>query len=243
MGKYINEIAEYLKKENFDIIHLQEVTGSFESFEKIDCFSEIQKIVGNEMSSEIISPLKIKDREDSYFGNATFFRSTFDVVECEILWLKPYKEIEKYDNRRIEDDPRAVLDLKLDIGGTHVNFLNTHLAWSPTAEDTDEKVGQGNILVQYVKNITGPFVLSGDFNVTPNSKIVKGLDKVGINLTTKNNVLNTLNPRKHKASHLFPPGIAVDYIYTSKDIKTEKFEVLEDFDLSDHLGLAVELDI
>ena len=64
------------------------------------------------------------------------------------------------------------------------------------------------------------------------------------NLIVKNKVTNTLNPRVHYArKKLFPPGLAVDYIYISKHFKQKKFKVLKNLDLSDHFGLESELEL
>lgn len=97
------------------------------------------------------------------------------------------------------------------------------------------------MLVEYMKNVPRPFILSGDFNLTSDSQTIQQLNNLATNLTLDNHVTNTLNAHTHKAKHLFPPGLAVDYIYTSKDVVVEKFAVVEE-DLSDHLGLIAMIE-
>ncbi len=241
MGRHMSTIIDFLHKENFDVIHLQEVTGPVESFEKVDCYKDLTAAL--DMDSELIAPMKLRGHDDSYFGNATFYRKDFPLINKNIVWLKPYEEIEKYEGRIIENDPRAVIHIQLQIENNVFNFLNSHLAWSPTSEDTDFKVTQGQIFVDYTRQLEAPFLVSGDFNVDPNSKIVKGFSEFSRNLTVEYNVTNTLNSRTHKAKHLFPPGIAVDFIFVSPDIKVHSFRAIEELDLSDHIGLMTEIEI
>lgn len=239
-GRYIDTMLDYIKKEDFDILQLQEVAGPGASYNDIDCFKTLQNHL--DLDGELATCLKMQDHENAYFGNATFYRKTFRMVRSECIWLKPYMEVNS--EVRIEDHPRCALHLEIEIKGKTVHFINCHLAWGPKPNDEEYKLNQAKILVDYVKKLNGPFVLTGDFNVTPNSQIVKWFDELGRNLVAENNITNTLNSRTHRAKEeLFPPGLAVDFIYASKDIHTHSFHVLDDLDLSDHLGLTAEVEI
>ncbi len=97
-------------------------------------------------------------------------------------------------------------------------------------------------MVDYLKQVQPPFILTGDFNVRPDTQLIKNFDTLARNLTSEHKITNTLNAQTHRAVEIFPPGIAVDYIYITDDIKVNKFEVIAET-LSDHLGLQAELEI
>lgn len=237
MGKWLDEVIKYVKKENFDILIFQEVSGGRVSFHRDNTF---QKIIDLGYDGELLANWRVKGFHGSFFGNATFFKRSFTLLERTEIWLKSYRDIEDPDNRESRDDPKAPLSLLLEKNGIQLRVVNAHLAWNPTPNDTKEKIRQAKIFYNYLKTIDAPFIITGDFNVEKDTQVVKMIDKIGRNLAREHNVINTLNSRKHKAPHLFPPGLAVDYAYVSDDIRVEKFEVL-DMDLSDHLGIYLEL--
>lgn len=240
-GKFLNEIINYVIKEGFDILNFQEVNGGLLSFNQGDCFKTLKEEL--KYNGELFVSWNIKKDKESYFGNATLFKDSFKFLDKQTVYLKDYREIDILKKRRVEDDPRSFLSLILEKNNKRVQVINTHLAWGKTASDEPHKIEQGEKLYKYVKNINYPFILSGDFNVTPQSKIVKMLNTLGRNLTAENKITNTLNPKTTKFPHLFPPGLAIDFVYVSKDIKVNKFKVIDNIALSDHYGLYVEIEI
>jgi endonuclease/exonuclease/phosphatase family metal-dependent hydrolase len=157
-------------------------------------------------------------------------------------FLKPYLE-KGEEFIPPQDMPRAVLTTIFSFAGKEISFLNCHLAWGPHSKDEPHKVEQGKKLSEYVKSLTTPFVLTGDFNVDKDSQIVQWLEVVGENLVTKNGITNTLNPHTHAAKQLFPPGLGVDFAFVSKNISVTDFHLVDTPDLSDHLGLSLTIDV
>lgn len=237
-GKFLDRIIDFVKDNDFDILHFQEVTGSNITYGNEDCFEKIKKAL--DYGGEIALTMNLTGDKKSYFANATFFKKNFSVQKKEIIWLKKYKEIVDYNSRRVQDDPRCALVLEFKIKNRPVKFINTHLAWGPTPADKKFKLIQGKRLACYVNSLNQPFVLSGDFNVVPSSKIVSWLSKRALNLTVKNKIDNTLNLRVHSIKNIIPSGLAVDYIFMEKSLKVNRFRLVDKPDLSDHFGLAAE---
>lgn len=231
-GKYVKVLFDFLKKNRFDIINLQETpTQVFE-----DALSQLS------YKGELALLFDITQNVHFKWGNATLYSPELLLKRKIITELR-----DKYEpmpqNEGVEDIvdiTKNILHTEFEIGGKNLSVLNTHLAWGPNPTDRPYKLEQGKRLVDYVKTIQGNFILSGDFNVTPDSQIVQSLNSLATNHITKHNITNTLNPRLHRVKNLFPSGHAVDYIYTSPDIKTENFEVVKD-DLSDHFALRIDL--
>lgn len=260
-GKLIDSIIDFVESEKFDILNFQEVTGG--QFSRgginqypeeinfynasinqeavgIDCFHKIKKGLGYRGVKAV--NFNILNDKASYTGNATFYNG-LKLVSSEIIRMKPIREYINLESIDVPALPRSALALKFDINGKQLTVINAHLAWGPTSKDESYKLEQAKILLEYVKKIKTPFLLSGDFNLDSESKVVSWFSEIAINLTLKNNITNTLNPRIHSVKKLFPKGIPVDYIFTSNDIKVRSFKLIDQIDLSDHFGLSLEFEI
>jgi endonuclease/exonuclease/phosphatase family metal-dependent hydrolase len=236
-----DKLTSYLRTHQFDILHLQEITGPGTRVGNVnsqrDTYQQLQTLLGNHYNSELSIAETFTSSKTSYFGNATFYKKTFKCLSKNILYLHQNTKPFPSESKEFDKHGRTVLHLELEINGKPISFLNTHLAWSPTAADTPIKLEQGQKLVNYVQKLKQPFILTGDFNVDANSQIIKSLNEYAKNLTTQNKITNTLNPNLHKAKHLFPPGLAVDFIFVSPEIKTENFQLITE-DISDHYALT-----
>lgn len=256
-GKFLPQVIEYIKTHDFDILHFQEVSGG--SFSKggtwsgereklttpnpqtigIDCFQTIKDVLSYE---GILLPLTAKRHDaSSYFGNATFFKPSLKLIEAKHVYLKPYMDTGDTPIPA-QDMPRAAISAVFSLHKKNVAFINAHLAWGPTSRDKPYKIEQGKILYEYVQSLTSPFVLTGDFNVEKSSQIVTWMQEVGKNLVVQHHITNTLNPRVHAAKHLFPPGLGVDFAFTSPLLTVSDFHLVDTPDLSDHFGFSLTLE-
>jgi len=259
-GIYLDRVIKFVLDNQIDILHFQEVTsgkmsrgGGYnypgqlanrtynpnENFVGVNCFEEIKNSLN--MHGELVKTYSLINDEDSSLGNATFFNDKFELLDKKVLWYKDFMQVpEGFTN--IDELSRAALILKLKTGNREFTDINTHLTWGPTPDDEPYKVEQAKILYEELKKTPAPFILSGDFNVTPETETASMFNDLARNLTVENNVKNTLNGEIHPAKNLFPPGLAVDYIFVSQDINVKTFKVVEE-SLSDHLGLMLEFEL
>jgi endonuclease/exonuclease/phosphatase family metal-dependent hydrolase len=245
-GRKLPELITYIKENAFDIVQLQEVTGG--EFSKYSDGTDIFKTLLEkvEMRGELNKTMHLVNDPLSYFGNATFYSKKLTLTKKEVVWLNPFREIDGFthgDPDKIRALPRSVLSLAFSHEKGVFWSINTHLAWGPTQLDEPHKIEQGKLLQAYVATLDDPFVLSGDFNVWKESIVVKNLEAIAVNHATKAKITNTLNPHLHRASHLFPPGLAVDYIFTHPSIIVTSFSLVDTPDLSDHLGLQIQFEV
>lgn len=246
-NNYWGALIPYLKSHDFDVIHLQELTGkntvSGNMNSQIDVFVELQKILSSQYNGELsINTRYSSDPHNSYMGNAIFYKKTFTLKEKNILTLYERTEPFPSEMNHYEDLGRTAIHLKLAIKGQTITFINAHLAWAKTPQEEPHQTKQGEIFLKYLKTIPAPFILTGDFNLSPDQPLVQKINKLARNLTDEYHITNTLNPRTHRAKVLFPPGVAVDYIYISNDLEVKTFAVIEE-DISDHLGVTAEIEI
>lgn len=242
-GRFSQNIIEFVKKNDFDILNLQEVTGGELSYNNIACFSLLKNSLAYD--GVLASDFKLKATK-SYFGNAVLFKKKLRLQQKEIIRYCPYRELSQIypaDSPFWANIPRSALSVTLQREGKSFTSIATHISWSITPKDTPEKLRDGKILYNYLKKLQRPFILSGDFNVDDSSKIVADLNTVARNLCLENNVNNTLNPRVHHARELFPPGLGVDFVYVEKSVRVKRFEVVENEDLSDHFAIVCEFEV
>jgi len=242
-----DNLIPFLTKNNFDILQLQEIAGK-ESISgniatKRDVFAELNKIFGERYDSELAISQRYTSSPSSYFGVATFYRKKFQLVEKNIITLYERTTPFPSDAQSYEKVGRNLLHLTLSIDGKTISFLNTHLAWAKTTKEQPHQTQQGEILFNYLQTVPSPFIFSGDFNIDPEQPLIKKFNSLAKNLIDEYHIVNTLNPRKHRAQVLFPPGAAVDYIFVTEDLAVKNFAVLENEDISDHLGLTAEIEI
>lgn len=241
-GRKLEEVIRFIKKERFDIVQLQEVSGGSFSRVGYDNWEALRGALGYQ--GDLIPNIRIAGSQESYSGIATLFRPSFGVDEKKVLWLHDFYELSSFDNTNVElikNLPRCVLALRFPLGEAYVWFINVHLAWGPTPVDEPYKIEQGEKLISFVQSLKDPFVLSGDFNVTKESSIVSGLEQLGVNHASQHGVTNTLNPTLHRVQKLFPAGLGVDFLFTSPDLQTSGFSLVNSPDLSDHFGLQIVL--
>ena len=243
---HLSQLQNFLQQHTFDILQFQEVVGKGTTMGNIysspDSMEILEKILGPSYQSFLAKNDTITSSPTAYFGSATFIHLRHPVVHHEIIWLHKRNTPFPQESHQYGHMTRSVLAVKIATDTTPLWLLNTHLTWGPTQEDTPEKMQQSKKLLEFVASLKEPFLLSGDFNVDNNSQIIRTLEKYGRNLPKEYQVTNTLNPRTHRARHLFPKGLAVDFIFTSPTLLVKDFQMLHD-DISDHLGLAVTIEI
>lgn len=238
-GIYLDRVIEYIRRGRFDIVCLQEVAGGKLSTKGKNCYNDILKATGFEGNVSIYHG--VSGDLEPYIGLATFWKKSFSFVSSQTIWLKRYRELSREAEIDYRTIPRCALCVLLEKSEEKILIVNTHLAWGPTPNDALYKKNQAEKLYQWVRaHRDTPFILTGDFNLNPHTKIVMRLSQLGTNLITRNRITNTLNPRTHYAKNLFPSGLPVDYIITDKRITVKTFFVEDAVDLSDHFGLVLE---
>lgn len=243
---YWDTLVSFLTTHDFDVIQFQEVCGkntiAGNLHTKIDCFEALKKLLKDTHNGEIAIAQRYTSSPTAYLANATFYKKKFSLIDVNILTLYKNPKAFLHTLTTYETVGRNLLHLTLEINKKQISFLNTHLAWAPTPEELPYQIKQGEILTEYLKKITTPFILTGDFNIDKNQPTIKDINKLARNLPTENSIINTLNPRMHAVAEM-KLNIAVDYIFVTNDVTVNKFAVLENEDISDHLGLTAEIEI
>ena len=146
-------------------------------------------------------------------------------------------EVETYDaNIQNDGTVYAWRDLGYVVIDGRKLIANFHGFWDrPDKFDRPRRIEQSRKVKAFLDKHDSPKILAGDFNLWPETKSLKMLEKNMINLIDKYGVKST-RPPNWKFLNKFS-----DYIFVSSDIKINDFRVLPDI-VSDHLALYLDFD-
>lgn len=139
-----------------------------------------------------------------------------------------------------EDDiglhARNLQFVSLEHGSQELTIMNFHGLWNGKGKgDCEERVAQSERILEFTAALPNPFILCGDFNLTPDTESVRKLEEAGLrNLIREYGITSTRTSLYDK-----PLGYA-DYAFVSDGIEVTDFKVLPD-EVSDHAPLFLSL--
>ncbi len=139
----------------------------------------------------------------------------------------------------IEDHPRAIQVIKLDVNGKDLQIINLHGLHSKDKLDSERTFNQCKYVLEVAKRKKLPTIIVGDFNLFPETKSINLLDKEFKNLIREYNILST---RPNPINGTDKRNIVVDYVFVDDKIKVHNFEVINT-NISGHLPLILDFDI
>jgi endonuclease/exonuclease/phosphatase family metal-dependent hydrolase len=241
-------LLEFMSRQNFDILCLQEVS------EKIDSSANSVYISKNYID-KATKNLIIKDCDlinfhqkasfDFDFGGfikaGNYLKTAFKIIKKSNVFVKRYSETKitdwlnwpKNQSRGVQ-----VVDLRLS-NFKKLRILNYHGIWSKEKVGNDETAKACRKILDLAKEIDYPTIIAGDFNLFPNTLSMQIFYNNFISLVDKYNI-STTRPKNNELSNL--KRNVVDYVLISKDIKVDSFKVLNS-DVSDHLPLVLDFEI
>ena len=205
------EIYSYLINNKINILSLQEV---YKSCEK--------------------NLLKLLNDKYNLYGKFRFLlKNPYNekvpvITSYEILEQKTYKlpHFPSFTKRVMTKVIVKYKNQKIAIYNTHLEYKNDKV-----------KTKQLDKIFEIIKKEQNPLILTGDFNLKTNNKIlkkfIKKLEKKEIYLIE--NKEKTL--KKSKGSK------PIDHIFVSKSLNVTKIKTITDLEISDHYPVLVKLDI
>lgn len=209
-------IAELIKAERVDIVALQEVDKGTQRTARRDFPAEFQELTG--MACVFSNNFSFGGGE---YGNAILTR--FPIKSATNTLFKMLRPGEQ----------RGILQLVLDVNGTELVFMNTHIDYRP---DDSERLSNVAELRGLLKPYQGkPVVLCGDFNDVPASRTCKALAELFVDSWQAKGEGDGFTIPVEK------PDRRIDYVWTSKAPAVEilSARVLAT-NASDHLPVVVE---
>lgn len=237
-GKYLDAVIAEIQRGEYDFVNLQEVSNRDRK-----CLAELGESLPDYEIREVTTYRYLKEPKRDAI-NATLIKKSpgVRILDMTVIWMNPYRDLVEGELETYADKPYSAYGLKLEIEGHMFELLNGHFTWGPRPYDTDDTIARAKLVADYIAELDRSFVLTGDFNVRPDTVTASQFEKYSRNLVRELGIANTLNPRLHRVKKLFPEGIPVDLVFTSPDLRVMGLRVLPD-DLSDHLGVVLEFEL
>ncbi len=214
IDSHFEHIKDFLDKSDADVIGLQEVREDDPSRETIKFLKELGF---NHTFAPIAKTWGGKVWND---GPAIFTKH--EIISTNKFVLS-------------KEDSRVAVQADIKVEDKLIHVFNTHLTHTHQ-KDSDIQVGQAEELLKHIPSEVS--ILMGDFNAIPDSKTI---------LKVKQSLIDT-DPSDRPTWSVYPEGcitcnpqkidIRLDYIFTTKDIKTHSYKV-EGSKGSDHLPISV----
>lgn len=215
---HFGQVVDFLKGAGADIIGLQEVVSEDP---KRDVIGFLDKLGYQYVFAPIKKTLGDKIRND---GPAIFSKYKISKSETYILSTK---------------NSRAAVNADILVGDETLHVFSTHLIHTHQ-QPSEEQEEQGLNLLKVTPAKRA--IVMGDFNATPESSVIKYMRKALIDSDPSPLPTWSVYPQGCEVCNPQEVNTKLDYIFTSKDIKTSSFKV-EKSKGSDHLPISVILEI
>lgn len=141
-----------------------------------------------------------------------------------------------------ESDAGALQHAELTIEGKKVFIGNIHGKAEPgTKEDTDIRLKQSQIIIDFFKDKEGLKIFGGDFNLNPDTKSIKMIEDAGYrNLVKEYKIDSTRNRLSWEQFNNIQHW--ADYAFVSPGVRVTGFEVPKN-EISDHLPLILDFEV
>lgn len=171
-----------------------------------------------------------------YYGLAMLIKKDIQVVTEGDEYVYQHKGF--VPDKNLGFHARNIQFATLKMSGKYLTVINFHGLWNGAGKtDTPDRIEQSKNIVRFVDGLENDFILCGDFNLLPDTQAIKIIESLKVrNLIKENNILST------RTSLYTKPDKYADYIFISKDIVVNSFEVIPE-EVSDHLALKVKIAI
>lgn len=239
-GKLFDHVVDFIRKENPDILALQEVMKSDDLKEPKNyrTLEELQKIFQYPFCEN--APTFVGTRPDmpkAEFGNAVL--SKLPVIGSEVTFFDvPYSA--DYDEMHdFSFSPRNLQHVEINAGGKILNVFNTQGIWGFDGDDNERRLKMSDIIREKYHGKQN-IILCGDFNTQEHTRSMTNFEK-DLKNVFKGELNNTFNMRHKPAGSGFANAV-VDMIYVSPEIKVLQ-HYSTDEDVTDHVPLLALLEI
>lgn len=214
----LKRIADLIKREQADLVGLQEVDKGMERTARRDLGAELAALTG--LTCVFSNNYSIQGGE---YGNAILTR--FPVKQATNTHFTKVNEVEQ----------RGILQLVLDLRGRDLVFMTTHI--DHRRDDAARWSNVGEIEALAKSHAGKPIILCGDFNDVPSSRVCRRLAE------TFDDTWARVGQGDGFTIPAVKPNRRIDYIWISKEgsLLPRKAWVPHS-EASDHLPLVAEFD-
>lgn len=235
----MEEILAFLKREDADVVFMQEVYDGHDKawerkFRSMDVLRDELHYPYEHFAPAFLERIEFGKVEQ---GNAILSR--LPILESQVYaYDQPYGEREDKPEY-YESTPRNLQRVGVDLGGRTIQVFNTQGVWGKDGDDNERRLVMAKTIVDAIEPYDS-VVLAGDFNVQEKTKTIGLIEEHLVNVFKEDGRTTSFNMR-HKTN----PGYAtavVDMLFASPSVRVLEHRQCED-DVSDHFTLTATLEI
>ncbi|MBI5221501.1 MAG: endonuclease/exonuclease/phosphatase family protein [Candidatus Magasanikbacteria bacterium] len=257
-GYFFEPLMAFIEKNatDTDIFCFQELMHNDENHFhsgpfRANFFSEISKVLKDFQG--IFAPVQPGVNPDGdtdeniYFGLGIFIKNKFKIQNNGDFFI--VGDEQSYVKGQEKTLPFKIQYAQFIIGKKLFTICNVHgTAWPVNKLDSDERLEQSQKILSFVNKQLGEKIITGDFNLFPQTKSVTIFEEAGFrNLvkdfnisSTRGSLIKKMHPEYYAVGRVFQEF--ADYTFVSPGIEVKKYSV-PDLPLSDHLPLILEFNI
>ncbi len=169
------------------------------------------------------------------FGLLMLVRKDLEILEEGDVFV--YKHKDYIPEEDLANHARNIQYVTVTKEGKPFTVINFHGLWNEKGKgDNEDRILQTENILNFTNNLSGEFVLCGDFNLRPDTKSVQLLEDAGLkNLIKEYGITST------RTSHYTKSEKFADYAFITPGLVVKDFRVLPD-EVSDHAPLYIEIE-
>lgn len=242
-GRVFDPLMDFIgRNADVDIFCLQEVFNgerqfSFRGGRRVNLFLEIQSRLSQHQGFFVVTE-KLDDIPPRGlaipYGIAIFAKNNITIKKHHHDYIFGNERLFKSDDAR--SHRRIIQTICIENAGKTIAISNVHGLWNGQGKtDTPQRVGQSEKIKKHIEQFKHDVVLTGDFNLLPDTKSLAIFREGMRDLVAEKGVTST------RSSLYTKPVLFADYIFTTPGVVVKDFKVLPDV-VSDHLPLWLEFE-
>ncbi len=244
-GTLWDPMLDFFKKENPDILALQEVQFTHDPFIEQKRFKTLDYLspklgLPNRIFTPAFSRIDAEGLTKVDVGNAVLARQRLVKAEHWFYDGMQYGEMGKEGDVDSSKHPRNLQHVSIQINDKLLHIFNTHGLWGIDGNDTLARLAMSKFILDKIGN-HHPAILCGDFNTDATSKSMKQIGAVLHDVFAEDKRITSFNMRQKPKGSGYQTAV-VDFIFTTPDIKVLS-HTAPDVDVSDHCPLVIEFDL
>ncbi|MEK7620086.1 MAG: endonuclease/exonuclease/phosphatase family protein [Patescibacteria group bacterium] len=237
-GNLMDEILAFLKREDADVVLLQEVYDGHGTWErKFRSMDVLREKLG--YPHEHFAPAFLERTDFGKVEQGNAILSKFPIVDSQVYFYdQPYGEREDKPEY-FETTPRNLQRAAVEVGGRVLQVFNTQGVWGKDGDDNERRL----MMAQTIVDAVAPFqevVLAGDLNVQEKTKTISLIEEHLVNVFKPDNRITSFNMR-HKTNPGFATAV-VDMLFVSSLLRVLEHRQYDE-GVSDHLALSATIDV
>lgn len=257
-GRFFEPILKFIKQNSADtdifcfqeLLHTETDISNIDQF-RANFFSEICRTLPEFQA--IFVPVQPgaypggDTAQEIIFGLGIFIKNKFNIQNNGDFFTVGNKDA--YIKATPHTLPFKTQHLQLTIGGKLLTICNVHgTAWPINKLDSEERLKQSQKIIDFANSQSGEKIITGDFNLFPNTKSIEMFEERGFHnlvkdfhiTSTRGTLVKQLHPEYGHTDQGFQEF--ADYTFVSSGIKVKNYTV-PDLPISDHLPLMLEFEI